>query len=1255
MIFGKVNNNKKYISATINLFHKKYNSLKLLHYYIISYYIIFFSIKEVLNIFNNICEITITLKGKGDQKILSTQKINFGNNKYSTFNNTPDKLLINNISQNYTGKYVYNLSNEVNNITLIWKEKFTFSYGMFTHLNNITHIYFTSFDTSLITNMRSMFNGCSSLTSLDLTNFNTSLVSDTNYMFYNCSSLISLNLNNFDTSLVVDMYSMFYNCCSLISLNIDNFNTTLVTDFGKMFYNCASLISLNLHSFSNYSLEKKNSMFQDINPNIIFCINEDEIGELAVDYKRDCNDTCFINKDHKLIIEKNKCVDKCIENNQYIYEYNNVCFEHCPNETYYYINDENVKLCLDFIPEGYYLNDSTIYKCNIKCKNCTLESTLNDLCLFCNNKKDYYSIINHSNHENNDDKFSNCINENPLGYFFDYNESIYKPCYNTCKSCSSYGNITDNKCLSCYNNYTLSENNCYKDCQYYHYFDSSNIYHCTINNSCPNEYNNIIIDKKQCIDLCNKDEEYFYEYNNICYKSNPHDIFYDNDITTNILDEENINPDSMNINISNDNNYNNFAYITYEINNNISYDKISNTEMIFENSNNISYEKNSNTYIIYDVNNNEVYNKNSNSYIYKTYDINNNDYINEILVELLDINNSSKTSDDILNDIKNKLSNHTFDELISYLINGQKESFTFETSNIIFQLSTTKNKLSYYKNISVILLGECEEKLKEYYNISQNKSLLMLQLDIYVEGILIPIVEYEVYNIETKKKLDLNVCEGINIKILRSANVNEEELFKYDKNNDYYNDICFTYTTKKGTDITIYDRKKEFIKNNMSLCEVNCEFQGYNKEIKKSECDCQLKIKIPLISEIVINKDILLNNFIDIKRTVNLKVMNCYKMLFTKNGLIYNIGSYILLLIILISLVCLFIFIFRDYKLLFNSINLLQLKKNQGKKNIINRKEIKKRAIIQKKKKYNSLKNKKIKKDINNKKIKNKNNPPKIKKFKVRDISEGINKLKTSGEDSNGKFSSEIQIQNILINNNKKQEKKEQYYLNDYELNVLLTYKEALELDKRTFLQLYFSLLRRRHLLIFSFYTYDDFNSRGIKISLFFFSFELNYTINALFFNDSTMHIIYIGQGNFNFIYQIAQILYSFSISTIINQLILYFSLSERNIIELKRTQINIKENISRTKKCLNIKFAIFFVLIFIFLIFFWYYISCFCFIYKNTQIYLIKSTLISFGFSLMYPFFLCFCPPIFRIPALKANKKDRECLYIISKVIQFF
>ena len=88
-------------------------------------------------------------------------------------------------------------------------------------------------------------------------------------------------------------------------------------------------------------------------------------------------------------------------------------------------------------------------------------------------------------------------------------------------------------------------------------------------------------------------------------------------------------------------------------------------------------------------------------------------------------------------------------------------------------------------------------------------------------------------------------------------------------------------------------------------------------------------------------------------------------------------------------------------------------------------------------------------------------------------------------------------------------------------------------------------------------------------------------------------------------------------------------------------------------KKCLKIKFILFFILNYFFLILFWYYISCFCAIYKNTQFYLIKDTLISFGLSLLYPVGLCFIPGIFRIPSLRAFKQDKECIYKLSTVIQ--
>ncbi len=55
--------------------------------------------------------------------------------------------------------------------------------------------------------------------------------------------------------------------------------------------------------------------------------------------------------------------------------------------------------------------------------------------------------------------------------------------------------------------------------------------------------------------------------------------------------------------------------------------------------------------------------------------------------------------------------------------------------------------------------------------------------------------------------------------------------------------------------------------------------------------------------------------------------------------------------------------------------------------------------------------------------------------------------------------------------------------------------------------------------------------------------------------------------------------------------------------------------------------------------------------VYKNTQIYLIKDTLISFGTSMIYPFALYIIPGIFRIHSLKG--KNKEYIYNFSKIVQ--
>ena len=60
-----------------------------------------------------------------------------------------------------------------------------------------------------------------------------------------------------------------------------------------------------------------------------------------------------------------------------------------------------------------------------------------------------------------------------------------------------------------------------------------------------------------------------------------------------------------------------------------------------------------------------------------------------------------------------------------------------------------------------------------------------------------------------------------------------------------------------------------------------------------------------------------------------------------------------------------------------------------------------------------------------------------------------------------------------------------------------------------------------------------------------------------------------------------------------------------------------------------------------------------FCAIYKNTQYYLFKETLIGFSLSFIYPFGIYLIPGFFRRPALSNAKKKRECMYKFSQIIQ--
>ena len=123
-----------------------------------------------------------------------------------------------------------------------------------------------------------------------------------------------------------------------------------------------------------------------------------------------------------------------------------------------------------------------------------------------------------------------------------------------------------------------------------------------------------------------------------------------------------------------------------------------------------------------------------------------------------------------------------------------------------------------------------------------------------------------------------------------------------------------------------------------------------------------------------------------------------------------------------------------------------------------------------------------------------------------------------------------------------------------YELNNL-SYQEALLIDKRDFIQYYFSLIRIKHPLLFSFIPLNDYNNLIIKMNLFILNFAICSAINALFFTKSTIHKIYKDKGKYDFGFFIGKIIISFLISHIIFVVIKYFILSERNIVNVKKSQ----------------------------------------------------------------------------------------------------
>ena len=261
----------------------------------------------------------------------------------------------------------------------------------------------------------------------------------------------------------------------------------------------------------------------------------------------------------------------------------------------------------------------------------------------------------------------------------------------------------------------------------------------------------------------------------------------------------------------------------------------------------------------------------------------------------------SKNEKELIDNIENHLD--------QYLENWEK----IKKKNISIKVVNSTNEdldLNVGTNLSSIYLGECEDILKEHYNLNKELPLIILQIDISTKNSIANKVEYRVYDYNYNL-LDLSLCKENHVHIYYATNENanidlvqslsSQGLNVFDKNSEFYNSRCISFNIN-GNDVTANDRKND-VYNDLSVCESDCTFIGFNNETKRVKCDCDIKSKNTLNEEE--EKEVVKNFWDSLNNQINYKLVICYNV-FKKffQEFYFNLGFWIYFIIFLIFIFC---------------------------------------------------------------------------------------------------------------------------------------------------------------------------------------------------------------------------------------------------------------------------------------------------------------------------------------------------------------
>ena len=620
----------------------------------------------------------------------------------------------------------------------------------------------------------------------------------------------------------------------------------------------------------------------------------------------------------------------------------------------------------------------------------------------------------------------------------------------------------------------------------------------------------------------------------------------------------------------------------------------------------------------------------------------------------------------------------------NYFGNGKvynlPESHVYIGNNISIELTSVKLELEKLKklidggddtkddpntNTTILNISECEQILKKKYGLPEEEELIIVKSDVMKEfnisGILpeFPEVDYQLFSTSLGAFLPLSVCQQENTEVTvtnpfgspynllnlfqsKTASVISSGYDVFDAYSPFYNDICTPFTNENGNDVLLDSRRKDYYDENINLCGKDCTFIGYNAAGKTYTCRCNIKAMpgdaVENYKGEIVERTMPENFKKLVSRRSNIDVFKCASQAFSAKGQKKNFGSYILLIGIA-SFIGIIVFHFlKERKLMgheFDKLGKIDSKKsnkNSESENVANPPKNKNEEDNKK----NEKKDKKEKKDKNKEEKKEKGKKPK--KDKVR-VAEKLDNGYTTGKNMYHQKEEVRVVQDLL--------------LEDDQLNYA-SYETASEKDKRNFLATYWSFLKFKQTIIFTFYTKTAGILRSTKIALFILFVAFYMTFTALFFNDNIMRNIYIYKGNTKAAVHVPNIILSSLCSFIASLIVRFICLGERDIAKIiTENDIDKRRALAvQAKKKAFIKTYVLYIISAILLGVCWYYISAFCAVFKNSQKNYLINTLVSFIICNLWPGVTSLIPTFMRRKALEGKNK---ALYRASQIVSVF